>query len=105
MADYIFYNRRAVDRKDCDVIIGPIANDIIYETFGVISSGFLNAAERLRLLEIGPEYIQVALKSEKAAEQLHWRSTEPIRNTEAYSVLRREEEKTYQSLLAQALET
>ncbi len=76
--DYIFHNRRARDSLQTDVVIGPIANDTIFETFGIISSGLLKPADAMKLLMIGPEYTQVALKTEKAAGRLRW-----IRSEEA----------------------
>ena len=66
--EYIFANRSgSPDRLEADVVIGPIANDTIYDTFGIITSGFLKEEDALRLLLIGPEYRQIALKTEKAA--------------------------------------
>ena len=76
--DYIFHNRRAQDTIEADVIIGPIANDTIFDTMGIISSGFLDPEEALDLLKIGPEYVQVAVKTKKAAGQLKWLSAERI---------------------------
>ncbi len=70
--NYIFQNRRARDHLSADAVIGPIANDTIFETFGIISSGFLNPADALKLLMVGPEYTQVAIKTEKAASRLQW---------------------------------
>ncbi len=72
--DYIFKNRAgyADAFADADVIIGPIANDTIYDTFGIITSGLLGGADALRLLEVGKEYTQINIKSEKAAAQLKW---------------------------------
>ncbi|MBQ6722192.1 MAG: DUF3990 domain-containing protein [Clostridia bacterium] len=69
---YIFQNRRARDDLSVDVVIGPIANDTIFETFGIISSGFLKPEDALKLLLVGPEYTQVAIKTEKAASRLKW---------------------------------
>ena len=63
---YIFNNRRVKDGLAADVVIGLIANDTIFETFGIISSGYLKAADALKLLMIGPEYTQVAIKTQKA---------------------------------------
>ena len=63
---YIFHNRRAEDTLSADVVIGPIANDTIFETFGIISSGFLETGDAMKLLMIGPEYIQAAVKTKKA---------------------------------------
>ena len=54
------------------MVIGPIANDTIFDTFGIITSGVLAPKESMQLLMIGPKYEQIALKSEKAAAQLKW---------------------------------
>lgn len=75
---YIFDNRRAKDSFSADVVIGPIANDTIFETMGIISSGFMEPDDALNLLMIGPEYTQVAIKTEKAVNRLHWISAERI---------------------------
>ena len=40
--NYIFQNRRVRDGLSVDVVIGPIANDTIFETLGIISSGLLS---------------------------------------------------------------
>ncbi len=70
---YIFGNRRSQpDTLEADVIIGPIANDTIYDTMGMITSGLLEDEEALRLLQLGPEYTQVVLKTEKAVAHLKW---------------------------------
>lgn len=76
--EYIFHNRRVKDTLSADVIIGPIANDTIFETFGIISSGYLTTEQAMKLLMIGPEYTQVAVKTEKAARQLTWLRSEKI---------------------------
>ncbi len=55
--EYIYLNRanQADVLADFDVITGPIANDTIYDTWGIITSGFLKNDQALRLLMIGPE--------------------------------------------------
>ena len=100
--NYIFYNRRAKDSITADVIIGPIANDTIFDTFGIISSGYLNPKEAMKLLMIGPEYTQVAIKSEKAAAQLKWIRSEKITGLEER--LRRAEEEAYQAAFAEVMQ-
>lgn len=70
--EYIYRNRRGTDTVSADLVDGPIANDTIFDTLGIISSGFLSAENALQLLLIGPEYRQIALKTEKAASQLRW---------------------------------
>lgn len=75
---YIFRNRRFRDGLSADVVIGPIANDTIFDTLGVISSGFLKAEDAIKLLMIGQEYTQVAVKTEKAVKRLRWLGSEKI---------------------------
>lgn len=75
---YIFSNRRMMPDlySDYDMIIGPIANDTIYETFGIITSGFLSDEEAMKLLLVGPCSQQIVLKSQKAADNLKFVSSE-----------------------------
>lgn len=98
---YIFLNRRASDSLTADLVIGPIANDTIFETFGIVSSGYLKPADAMKLLMIGPEYTQVAVKTEKAVRQLRWLRSEPIAATDA--ALRRCEQNAYDMAFAKAL--
>lgn len=105
--DYIFGNRNNFpDDLNADVIIGPIANDTIYDTFGIITSGFLKREDAMCLLLIGPEYEQVALKSDKAVKQLKWISSEVLlpETVAEYRKLVAEEEKAYQELFAEEME-
>ncbi len=76
--EYIFNNRRLKDALNSDVVIGPIANDTIFDTLGIITSGFLKPEEAMRLLLIGPEYKQVAIKTEKGVKQLRFIRSEKI---------------------------
>ena len=76
--EYIFNNRRLKDALSSDVIVGPIANDTLFDTLGIISSGYLSTEEALKLLKIGPEFIQVVIKTEKAAAKLRFLGSERI---------------------------
>lgn len=98
--DYIFHNRRGQDGLEADVVIGPIANDTIFDTMGIISSGFLTPEEALRLLLIGPEYTQVAVKSERAVERLCWTGAKRI----SVDSENREEIENYQKAFAEAMD-
>ena len=99
---YIFENRRAKDSLAVDVVVGPIANDTIFETFGILSSGFLKAEDALKLLMIGPEYTQAAIKTERALKQLNWKGAEKI--TRLDEGRRRAEQDAYQAALAEAFQ-
>ena len=97
------YNKE--DIYNDDVIIGPIANDTIYDTFGIISSGILSKEEAMTLLLIGPEYTQIVLKSEKTVRQLKWLDTRGLKQEEVsyYQKTVKEEEKEYQKLFTEAM--
>lgn len=76
--EYIFNNRRLKDGLKSDVIIGPIANDTIFDTLGIITGGYLKTEDAMKLLLIGPEYKQVAIKTEKGIKQLRFIKSEKI---------------------------
>lgn len=76
--EYILDNRRSrPDRlKGYDVIIGPVANDTLFETFGLLTSGFITPEKSLEILRSGPEYTQVAIRSDAGAKALTWLGAE-----------------------------
>lgn len=85
-------------------MIGPIANDTIFETYGIITSGYLTPKDALRLLMIGPEYTQVAIKTEKAATQLVWTGAETVNVQDGDSKQLRKEKEEYELLFSEAAE-
>ncbi len=72
--DYISKNRAGFKDSlaDFDVITGPIANDTLFDTYGIITSGLISREGALELLNAGASYRQINVKSEKAAAQLRW---------------------------------
>lgn len=105
--EYIYSNRNGKkDILNADVIVGPIANDIIYDTLGITTSGFLSKNEAMKLFMIGPEYIQVVIKSEKAKSNLKWISSEVITSEQLsyYHGLMKKEEDEFQKRFAETLE-
>lgn len=73
--DCIMSNRfgRPDAYADYDVVIGPIANDTLYDTWGIITSNLLEKDQALQLLMIGPQYEQTVIKTEKAAAMLRFK--------------------------------
>ncbi len=105
--DYIYGNRNGqTDYMTQDVICGPIANDIIYDTLGITTSGFLSKEMAMRLFMIGPEYKQVVIKTIKAAEHLRWISSNKIDKEELreYKKIMTKEEAEFQKLFAEEME-
>lgn len=105
---YIFSNR--FGRRDLlpqfDVITGPIANDTIYDTFGIITSGHLQKDQALRLLMLGGEYVQTVIKTEKAAAALRFTGAQEITEDEIerYRETVRREELKFQKEFAALME-
>lgn len=98
--DYIFANRagRKDSLSDYDAIIGPIANDTIYDTYGILTSGFIKNDKALKVLQIGNEYTQLVIKSEKAADSLKFIKAEVLLSDEIekYQSIKKEEERLFQ---------
>lgn len=88
------------------MIVGPIANDTIYDTFGIFTSGLIDPARALELLRIGPAYEQIAVKTEKAAGKLAWVSARELSIDEVagYRAIVAQEEAAFQEALAKAIE-
>ena len=97
----IFRNRRMEDSLTADAVIGPIANDTIFDTLGILTSGYLKPEEALRLLMIGPAYTQVAIKTDRAAAQLRWIRSERIEGLDTQAL--RDETEDYLKSFAEEM--
>ena len=96
---YLFENRAGKpDTIPADVIIGPIANDTLYDTLGMVTSGFFRQEEALQLLMIGPEFEQITVKTEKAKEHLQWKTSRMI-GREEIRIFREKTEKEQEDYL------
>ena len=106
---YVFSNRRSMPDSyaDFDIIIGPIANDTIYDTMGIMTSGYLSDDEALKLLCVGPQYTQIVLKTQKAADNLHFLSASALskETIEANKKIAAANEAEYLKLFAQTMES
>lgn len=88
-----------------DVVIGPIANDTIYDTWGILTSGLVSPDRALAALQLGPEYRQIVLKTEKAVAQLCWMGSVILDKDEvrSYREQVKKEEEAYQKAVASLL--
>ena len=97
--DYIYSNRNG--KKDYlseyDVIIGPIANDTLYDTLGILTSGYLKKEVALEVLQIGEQYNQIAIKSKKAIDKLKFEEAKTFskEEIEKYQEFRKKEEEDF----------
>ncbi len=106
--EYIHSNRHFMPNlfPEADVIIGPISNDTIFDTMGILTSGHLSKAEVLPLMKIGPDYSQTVLKTDKASERLKWMKTFTLSDDEAskYDANRRKEGTEYHLRLSETMD-
>ncbi len=107
--DYIFNNRRMKEDayKEYDVIIGPIANDTLYDTWGIITSGLLSDNEAEEVMMIGPCYEQTVIKSDKALSKLLFIKADELSAEEIhkYRQIVAKEEGEYQKEFSQTLKS
>ena len=105
--DVLFANRSGDGDPlgDRDVVLGPIANDTLYDLLGVTTSGLLPRETAMEVLLLGPEYRQVVVKSEKAAARLTFRGAEVLDQEEVarYRAAVRAEEQDYQRRVGELL--
>ncbi len=105
--DYIFSNR--MGKEDAlsafDVLIGPIANDTLYDTWGVLTSGLIDRETALAVLSVGPAYEQIVLKTEKAAAALRFMGAAvlPPEEIAAYRETVRREETAFQEAFSRKI--
>ena len=102
--EHILKNRRLEDKLTADVVIGPIANDTLFDTFGIISSGYLSTTEALSLLMIGPEYTQMVIKTPKALGHLTWITADTVSEDLVLAEKIRTERDEYALAFAKAME-
>ncbi|MBO5521023.1 MAG: hypothetical protein J5973_05045 [Eubacterium sp.] len=88
-------------------MIGPIANDTLYDTFGVFTSGLLEKNRVLQLLLAGPSYEQIVIKTDRARGQLCWIESEKLSAdmVSEYRKIVKQEESAYQEAIARILDT
>lgn len=76
--DFVSDNRSGSYKgKAFDIIFGPVANDDVYTTFNLYSSGVISKEQTLEALKIKKLYNQLVLTSEKALSYLKFIGTIP----------------------------
>ncbi len=101
--NYIFKNRNGYEDiyKDYDVIIGPIANDTIFDLYGIITSGLIDNKMALNILKEGPKYYQIVIKTERAKANLKFLNSIILDKNEILNNrnIKVEDERKYQQLM------
>lgn len=81
--DFIAYNRgfsdKALDCSGVDVLIGPTADDKMFNTLTSYFGGFLSVQETIEFLNIAGYSEQIVLKTEKAVRQLSFINSKELK--------------------------
>lgn len=76
--DFVSENRAGqYSGKSYDFIYGPVANDDVYTTFTLYTSGVLSKTQTIEALKVKKLYNQLVLTSEKALSYLDFVGTVP----------------------------
>lgn len=76
--DFVSDNRAGIyNGKAYDFIYGPVANDDVYTTFTLYTSGVLSKEQTIEALKVKKLYNQLVLTSEKALSFLRFIGTVP----------------------------
>ncbi|MDA3890770.1 MAG: DUF3990 domain-containing protein [Salinivirgaceae bacterium] len=71
--DFVVKNRSEVYNHGYDMVIGPVANDTLYQTLSLYESGILTKQETIQRLKIHPLYNQVAFNTKSALLHLQFK--------------------------------
>ena len=78
-----------------DIVLGPVANDTLFNVLGITSAQLLKKEQVLSLLQVGPLYVQTAIRTPAALAHLKWLSASVLDEKTLQmqrETLRREEE-------------
>ena len=70
--DFVIKNRNEYFNHGYDMVIGPVANDTLYQTLNLYETGILTKPETISRLKVHPLYNQVAFNTLIAIQLLHF---------------------------------
>jgi hypothetical protein len=76
--DFVIHNRSVDSAADYDMVIGPVANDTLYQTLTLYETGILTKPETIARLKVHPLFDQVSFHSYKALEHLKFIDAYPV---------------------------
>lgn len=72
--DFVVRNRRIDSTIDYDIVIGPVANDTLYQTLTLYEAGILTKKETIARLKVHPLFDQLAFNTPIALAHLKYMS-------------------------------
>lgn len=73
--DFVIQNRNQDFKHGYDIVIGPVANDTLYQTLTLYESGILTKPETIQRLKVHPLYDQIVFNTAKALKLLYFQSS------------------------------
>jgi len=81
--DFVSYNRgfgdKAFDTESIDVIIGPTADDKMFNTLSLCFSGLIDKKQTIKYLNVAGYSNQIVLKTDKAIKNLSFLTSKEIK--------------------------
>lgn len=77
--DFVIYNRSIDSAADYDIIMGPVANDTLYQTLTLYEANILTKPETIARLKVHPLFDQVSFHCNKSLEHLKFKDAYMIK--------------------------
>ena len=71
--EFVINNRRGINAKTYDLVMGPVANDALYATILIYEQGIITAGAAIEQLKTHTLFDQLSFHSEKALENLKFK--------------------------------
>ena len=75
---FVLSCRRKLDKTDYELVIGGIANDIVFNTVELYFDDLIDKKEALKRLKYEKPNIQYCFRTKRAIEMLHFKGSEQI---------------------------
>jgi hypothetical protein len=77
--EFVIENRRGNAIHNYDMVLGPVANDTLYQTFAFYESGVLTLEETIKRLKVSELFDQLSFHSERTLEKLTFKEVELLK--------------------------
>ncbi len=76
--DFILNCRRGNDSTDCDLVVGGVANDKVFNTVELFFDGLIDKTEAINRLRYEKPNLQICFRTEKALSLWHFEGSETL---------------------------
>ena len=76
--DFILNCRRGNNSTDCDLVVGGVANDKVFNTVELFFDGLIDKTEAINRLRYEKPNLQICFRTEKALSLLRFEGSETL---------------------------